>query len=496
MTELPASSGPELSRPTSPAARRTRTPLLDWPDPPRPVSPAQLGGALAAGILAAAILPGRFGLNVPIMAVAVLAVLVPVARRTRTSMGFAALTMALLALPALIDAGWLTALAALLAVPLGSYALTGGRTWIDLLGGGLSLPLAALRSVSWTRLGLAGLARSERRPLGPIVGSLLVTGALLAVFGALFAGADVAFGRAISGLFPALRVDRVVASAVFFVVTTAGVLAGGFLAVAPPRFARAASATPIGRAPWAIPIVALDLMFLAFAAVQADVLLASDKDRLLRSTGLTYAEYARQGFWQLLVVTGLVLAIVAVAVRYAPREGRADRAGVRTLLGLLCVLTLVVVAVALRRLYLYEEAYGWTRLRLWVHAFELWMGLVVVLIAIAGIRLRATWLPRAIAASGAAGLLALGLLNPDGFIAARDVHHFRQAGTTDVSYLSGLSADAVPALDRLPEPQRSCALRDIARMLDDGGSWTGFNLSRTRARAVLERRPIQPSVVC
>ena len=66
------------------------------------------------------------------------------------------------------------------------------------------------------------------------------------------------------------------------------------------------------------------------------MLLASDKDRLLRSTGLSYAEYARQGFWQLLIVTGLVLMVVAVAVRYAPAENRADRTTVRTLLGLLC----------------------------------------------------------------------------------------------------------------------------------------------------------------
>ena len=289
-----------------------------------------------------------------IVGVAVLAALLPVARRSRTSLVFAALAMALLALPTLVDAGWLTALAIALAVPLGSYALTG-------------------------------------------------------------------------------------------------------------RFKRPPVASPVGRAPWVIPIAALDLLFLGFVAVQADVLLASDKDRLLRSTGLSYAEYARQGFWQLLIVTGLVL---------------------------------VVVAVALRRLYLYEEAYGWTRLRLWVHAFELWMGLVIVLIAIAGIRLKAAWLPRAIAASGAAGLLALGLLNPDGFIAARDVHHFRHTGGADLACLSGLSADAVPALDRLPEPQRSCALRPLADALTHDDSWAGLNLSRTRARALLRRHPIQRSATC
>ena len=41
---------------------------------------------------------------------------------------------------------------------------------------------------------------------------------------------------------------------------------------------------------------------------------------VLRTAGLTYAEYARGGFWQLLVVTGLTLAVIAVAARKAPRE--------------------------------------------------------------------------------------------------------------------------------------------------------------------------------
>jgi hypothetical protein len=470
--------------------------LVEWPQAPRPVSSALAAGAAVAGLLAATFFPGRLGLNVLVVGVAVPAALFPVARRNRTSLVFAALAVALLALPALVDAGWITALAISLAVPLGSYALTGGRSWIDLLGGGLSLLPAAWHSVPWAGRGLATVARSMSGPTRRMAGSLLVAGVLLGVFGALFATADVAFSRAVSGLVPDLSVGPLILRIVIFGCTATLVLTGAFLSVAPPSFNRPPAASPVGRTPWIIPIAALDLLFLAFVAVQADVLLASDKDRLLRSTGLSYAEYARQGFWQLLIVTGLVLMVVAVAVRYAPTENRPGRAIVRTLLGLLCALTLVVVAVALRRLYLYEEAYGWTRLRLWVHAFELWMGLLIVLIAIAGIRLKAAWLPRAFAASGAVGLLALGLLNPDGFIATRNVDHFRHAGKADLTYLSGLSADAVPALDRLPEPQRSCALRHLSDALQHGDSWTSLNLSRVRARALLQRHPIQRSPTC
>ncbi|GAB3990605.1 DUF4173 domain-containing protein [Actinoallomurus acanthiterrae] len=475
-----------------------RDPLLvkEWCRPAQPASPGLLIRAAVAGALAAALFPGRPGLNVPLAGVAAIAALAPVARRNRTSILFAVLTLALSALPVLVDAGWIVALAIALAVPLGSYAVTGGRSWIDLVGGGLAFVPAAPRSMPWAGHGVASVARSGRRPSGAVVGSLLLAAVLLVVFGGLFVTADAAFGRAVAGLLPDVGAWSLIVRILMFAVGVVVVLTGAFLTVAPPRFARPPAASHIGRTPWAIPIVALDLLFLGFVAVQADVLLASDRDRLLRSTGLSYAEYARQGFWQLLVVTGLVLVVVAVAVRYAPVARRADRVTIRTLLGLLCALTLVVVAVALRRLFLYEQAYGWTRLRLWVHAFELWMGLVIVLVAVAGIRLKAAWLPRAVAVGGAAGLLALGLVNPDGFIAAHNVDRFRHTGSADLPYLAGLSADAVPALDRLPEPQRSCVLRHLAGSLRHGDSWTRFNLSRAQARDLLRRHPIQPSSPC
>ena len=454
------------------------------------MSPALLAGAAVVGLLTALTLHGGLGLNVLLAGVAVLAVVFPVARRNRTALVFAALAVALLVLPVLVDAGWIAVLAILLAVPLASYALTGGRSWIDLVGGGLALPLAVPYSLTWAVRGLTTLARSRRGVNTSMLISLSITGMLLLTFGVLFATADAAFSDAVTGLIPEFSVGSVFVRILVFGLFAAITLAGAFFAIARPRFKRPPAAPEVGRIPWAVPIVALDLLFLAFVAVQAKVFLASDRNRVLRSTGLSYAQYARQGFWQLLIVTGLVIAILALAVYYAPLRGGTDRIVVRALLGLLCALTLVIVVVALRRLYLYEEAYGWTRLRLWVHAVELWLGLVIVLIAIAGIRLEAAWLPRVVAMSGAVSMLALGLLNPDGYIAARNVDHFHKTGKLDTAYLQSLSADAVPALDDLPEPQRTEVLAGIAHGVKGGDSWTSYNVSRARARALLRRHPL------
>ena len=60
----------------------------------------------------------------------------------------------------------------------------------------------------------------------------------------------------------------------------------------------------LSRAEWVIPLALLDALFLAFVIVQLAVLFGGH-DRVLRTTGLTYAEYARSGFWQLLAVGGV-----------------------------------------------------------------------------------------------------------------------------------------------------------------------------------------------
>ena len=113
----------------------------------------------------------------------------------------------------------------------------------------------------------------------------------------------------------------------------------------------------IGRTEWLLALGALNLLFAAFVAVQLAVLFGGD-GYVLKTAGVTYAEYAREGFAQLVVVGVLTLAVVAAALRWA-RTG-ADARLLRALLASLCALTLVVLASALHRLSLYEEAFGFT----------------------------------------------------------------------------------------------------------------------------------------
>ena len=92
------------------------------------------------------------------------------------------------------------------------------------------------------------------------------------------------------------------------------------------------------------------------------------------------------------------------------------------------MLCLVVLASALKRLGLYEQAYGYTRLRLLADANILWLGAVLALVLAALAAGRAGWLPRALVLVSALGALAFAVANPDGRIAARNVDRYLAGG--------------------------------------------------------------------
>jgi len=222
-------------------------------------------------------------------------------------------------------------------------------------------------------------------------------------------------------------------------------------------------------------------VFITFLVAQARVVFGGH-DYLRRTTGLTYADYVHQGFGQLTVATVLTVLVVWAAARKAPRTTAADRAWLRGSLGLLCVLTLVVIASALHRMQLYQEAYGFTRLRLLVDVFDLWLALVFLAIMAGGAALRGGWLPRFALLSGVVALIALAAVNPDAWIAQRNMDRYADTGHVDWPYLQGLSDDAVPTLAELPAAVEHCALQDRTASDDD---WLEWNLGRSRAADVL-----------
>lgn len=472
------------------AAARVSEPALDtlfgrfWPDSRVPGNVRAVLASLGVGVLAGIVLPFRdFGLGTFVVLLAAGGVVLgfSVRRRAPFTLACAALCALLAATVVVRDAPWIVVLCLLAGAALCVTGLVHGRTLPAFVLAGIAWPLAGLRGLPWlgrSVRAVTGRGRSAAA-LRTVVWSLLA----VVVFGLLFASADAVFARWAGAVVPDLQLDSFVLRAFITVAVGGMVLAATYLALNPPNVEPGSGAVrPVAnRYEWLAPVLLVDGVFLVFLGAQATVIFGGH-DYLERTTGLTYAEYVHQGFGQLTVATALTLLVVWAAARKAPRTSPADLAWLRGSLGLLCVLTLVVVASALYRMHVYQEAYGFTRLRLLVDVFEGWLGLLVLGVMAAGVTLRAAWLPRAALLSGAGLLLLLAAVNPDAWIAEHNLDRYAETGQVDWSYLQGLSADAVPALATLPDEVVECALMGHEPGEDD---WLEWNLGRQRAEPLL-----------
>ena len=297
--------------------------------------------------------------------------------------------------------------------------------------------------------GMAG--KRNRGSAARIVGAVLVTLVLLAVVLALLASADMVFGSFFTDIRARLddlsvgellwRVLRTVALALF--------VASGLCFLREP----APETASTGRAPrekhvlpFLLPTAALDIVYVVFCAVQLRYLFGG-ADAASMAGG--WAEYARTGFFQLVAVAVIDLALCVIGTdqsRFSARGGLA----LRILCAVLLALTAVILASAFCRMRLYIAAYGMSVLRL----MTLW-GMLVIL---AGL-LAAGWKLVRPAFSfwkvfftfGLASWCVFCLSNPAGRVADYNVDAFLDGRlkTVDIEYLRELTADARPALERL-----------------------------------------------
>jgi hypothetical protein len=467
-----------------PTARPAPPPLFGdrWPGPSAPPSRLVLGAIAAGGLTVATAMPLRAaGLGWLVIALVLAGALAAVGRRSLrwTDAAWLVGAVALAGVSVVRDAPWLVALCLMAACGAGALAVA-GRSFRSAVVTGLAVAIAALRGLPWMIKGVRrardGAGRNDLR----IAVSALVGVGLLLVFGSLLAGADAAFARVVGDLLPSIDDESATRWIVLFPLGAMTVLGASFLLVAPPPPTQPPAARPVRAIEWALPAGMLVALFALFVGVQFATLFGSD-DYVMQTTGLTYAEYARGGFWQLLWVTVLALGVIALGLRLAPAGSAIERAWKRGLLGALTCLTLVIVASALNRMVLYQQAYGFTELRVLVLTCELWLGACFVLVLAAVLRLRASAPTRAMLAAGVVALLGLAVVNPDRLIAEQNIAR----GKVDGYYLSTLSADAVPVLI-----QHGCLVAPIATGLREPDDWRSWNLSREQARAALAATPV------
>jgi signal transduction histidine kinase len=458
-----------------------------WPERDLPANVPIMFGAIGVGVLAGLVLPFRdLGLAYFLVLLAAGGVLFAASRRRneRFTMVCAALCVALASVTVLRDAEWIAVLCILAGAVVCAAGLVGGNSVRTFALSVIAWPLSGVRGMPW--LGRTLRALSGQGNKLALVRTIVLSVLALTVFALLFGSADALFAEWIGALVPDFGSDDL-ALRLFITFAIGGVvLAGAYLAQNPPESDRVElAARPVAnRFEWLAPVLVVDAVFAVFLVAQATVIFGGH-DYLERTTGLTYAEYVHQGFGQLTVATALTLLVVWAASRKAPRETAEDRLWIRISLGVLCALTLVVVASALYRMDVYQDAYGFTALRVLVDIFEGWLGLLVVATMVGGLALKASWLPRFGLFSGIALLLTFAMINPEAWIARQNIERFESTGKIDWTYLQTLSDDALPTLATLPDDQVMCALKTDYRKSDD--DWLEWNIGRARANSVFDK---------
>ena len=237
-------------------------------------------------------------------------------------------------------------------------------------------------------------------------------------------------------------------------------------------------------------LLPLDLLYVLFAAVQSAALFRGSA--YLEAAGISYAEYARSGFFQLVWVSCINLAVVVAAVHFCRREGKLWLVVWALSTGMVALSCLMLVSAAWR-MTLYVSTYGLSVKRLLTY----WgMALLAVFFGAALLKIwrRDFGFFRVLLAAGVSGWLLLNLLRVDAVVAEYNVEAYLTGNISalDVAYLAGLSDEALPSLARLPADMSVYEYEEgntVGRLLEErrvhaarmAGSWRTWNLASWRA---------------
>ena len=273
---------------------------------------------------------------------------------------------------------------------------------------------------------------------------VLLAAPLLVLFGALFVAADAVFKRLVLEVygFDLAKVFSHLFLFCFFAWMSAGLLWAGLMARVPQNLARPHPRTiSLGIVEVEVVLGLLDLLFLTFMVIQVRYLFGA-AGHVATTAGLTYAEYARHGFFELATVTALALPLLLLAHWLFTPENRTHEITYKTLAMIMVGLLFVVVVSALQRMYLYTSEFGLTELRLYRTIFMFWISAVLVWFLLTVLRSRRDRFAFGALVAGFMAILAINAMNPDALIAKTNIDRLQQGKRFDPYYLTTLSADA------------------------------------------------------
>ena len=337
----------------------------------------------------------------------------------------------------------------------------------------------ARSSTSWTQ--------DQKKVYLQAFRGLLMAIPLLLVFGALLASADAVFDQTLGQLFTSFHLKP---GPLLRLACTGFILLGWFhLWIRSPKSERPEPTTFFGSVEMSVALGCLNALFFFFLVIQAHYLFGGQAH--VEAWDLSFADYARRGFFELSACIGLLLPLVMTAYRCAWVHHDSK---LRYLAGGLVLAAGGLALSAFRRMLLYIEIYG-----LSIERFYAAAGILVAL-AVLGWAGWASLSPRPVSwviARQTVTIIfllgALSLVNVEARVADLNLSRNHQEQDLDLRYLGTLSSDVIPVLESHQDrfsPELNRELKQIASRIRGRTEQTGgaaWNLSRQRADTYPQR---------
>lgn len=238
-------------------------------------------------------------------------------------------------------------------------------------------------------------------------------------------------------------------------------------------------------------IIPINIVYLIFSIVQFSYLYGGNR---ALPDGFTYAEYARRGFFELVAVTVINFSIILFVIAKTNRNKFLN-----ILLSIMIAFTFNMLFSANFKLSLYEKSFGFTYLRIYVHAFILLL-FAMTLFALAGIWSNKLNIIKCCLTAAVVFYVILNFANIDKMIVNKNVARYHETGKIDVDYILTISEDALP--DIISFASNSKTETDVSEKIKPGLSarkkslnyemmnlrqnWYEFNYSKYRAHILLK----------
>jgi len=234
------------------------------------------------------------------------------------------------------------------------------------------------------------------------------------------------------------------------------------------------------------------LVYTSFVFIQFKYLFAGSA----LPDNLNYSEYARRGFFELIFLSFLNVGLILITISlfreniYDQRDKWSNMTEIFMIY--LCMITFIMLISSFYRMSLYDQEYGFTRLRVLVYGFLIFesIGLAMTFIFILKPKFNIVAVYLVI---GLCYYLSLNVIQIDNIIAKRniDMYFSGETDSIDIDYLmNNLSVDAAPQIMRLKDSDNADILtkykanlyfKGINEYNDNNSNWQSSNYSFSRA---------------